>query len=185
MFKRRAVSFSCLFCFVFFPWILRINQPSTGKSSVLSKTKVVYEVQVNSFCRMTLKQEKIHQTDEEKKLVKPESYRIITLLCTCLCPCSPLCSSCTASDATSLNTTKPTAWSLWRCPAWWSTPCSRSCPLVTTGTYTPRLTASPPSCRTTPWTGGCWGLSTWEQDVVSSTGTTQFTGTLLPVGFIS
>lgn len=120
----------------------------------------------------------------KKKALNPNGYSIITLLCISLFPCSPLCSSCIASGATSLNTTKRTVWLPWQCPAWWSTPCSRCCRSVTTGTYTPLLTASPPSCRTTPWTGGCWGHSTWERDAVSSTGTTQITEILLAVGFI-
>lgn len=130
--------------------------------------------------RMTLGIEK-DTRHRKKRLIKPQSYSIVTLLCVCLCSCSLLCCSCIASGATSLTTTKQTVWLPWRCPAWWNTPCSRSCPSVTTGTYTLLLTASPPSCRTTPWMGGCWELSIWEQDAVSSTGMTQIPETLLAV----
>lgn len=94
-------------------------------------------------------------------------------MCIFLLSCSLLCSSCIASGATSLNTTKQTVWLPSRCPAWWSTPSSRCCRLVTTGTYTLLLTARRPSCRTSPWMGGCWRLSTWEQGGASFTGATQ------------
>ena len=103
----------------------------------------------------------------------------------CLSSFSPLCCSCIASGATSLNTTKRTVWSPWRCPAWWNTPCSPSCPSVTTGIFTCLPTARPPSCRTTPSMGDWWESSTWERGVVSSTGMTHVTETLMAVSFIS
>lgn len=91
----------------------------------------------------------------------------------CIFSCSPLCSCCIASGATSLNTTKQTVWLPWRCPAWWSTPSSPCCRSVTTGTYTLLLTARRPSCKTSPWMGVCWRLSTWGRAAASSTGVTQ------------
>lgn len=87
--------------------------------------------------------------------------------------CSLLCSFCIASGAMFLNTTKRTVWLPSRCPAWWSIPSSRCCPSVTTGTYTVLLTARRPSCRTSPWTVGCWRLSTWERGAASFTGAEQ------------
>lgn len=119
-----------------------------------------------------------HTRHGEKKPIKMESKHNCCAS-VCLCSYSPLCYSCIASGATCLNMNRQTVWLPWRCPAWWNTPCSRSCPLVTTGTYTHLLTARPPSCRTTPLMGDCWEVSIWERDVMSSTGMTQNTEILL------